>query len=146
MSEGSLVAATFAVALGGGLLPFVNVELYLVAVALAQPHTAALPLVVAAALGQTVAKMVLYGVGLGALRLPFFTGANGEKTRTRLARSAFGPRTVVFASALLGVPPFYAVSVAAGALRLGLLPFTLLGLAGRLLRFAAVLVAPRLWP
>jgi membrane protein YqaA with SNARE-associated domain len=44
----------------------------------------------------------------------------------------------------VGVPPLYAVAVAAGTLRLGLPTFVALGFLGRLLRFAAILLLPRL--
>ena len=50
----------------------------------------------------------------------------------------------MFASALFGLPPFYVMSVAAGALRLGLPAFVALGLTGRMLRFTAIFLAPRL--
>ena len=49
------------------------------------------------------------------------------------------------ASAVTGLPPFYAISVAAGVLRLRFVLFFALGLAGRTLRFAAVFVVPRLF-
>jgi len=51
---------------------------------------------------------------------------------------------VVFASALTGVPPFYAVSVAAGVVRFHFPRFLALALVGRVLRFTAVFLIPRL--
>jgi len=139
MTDPVLVLATFGVALVGGLVPLVNVEVYLVGVAVAIPGASVLPLVLAAGLGQMLAKIVLYGVGLGVVRVSTRRGAL-ERVVARLAGGGAGARTVVFASALVGVPPFYAVSVAAGTLRLGLPSFVALGFCGRILRFAAILL------
>jgi membrane protein YqaA with SNARE-associated domain len=54
------------------------------------------------------------------------------------------PPALVFTSALTGLPPFYAVSVAAGMLGFRPGPFLAAGLAGRLLRFGAVFALPGL--
>ena len=46
--------------------------------------------------------------------------------------------TLIFASAALGWPPFYGVSLAAGALKIGLPLFVVLGLLRRGIRFAVL--------
>lgn len=145
MADSTLVVATFAVALVGGLVPLLNVELYLAGVAIAAPGASVVPLALAAGLGQILAKVVLYGAGLGVLRLSTRRGGL-ERVAARLHGGGPGARAVVFASALVGVPPLYAVAVAAGTLRLGLPAFVALGFLGRLLRFAAILLLPRLAP
>jgi len=144
VAEPGLALATFSFALAGGLVPFLNVEAYLLVVAVAVPRAEVLPLVVAAAAGQVAAKALLYGAGLGALRPSIARRPRLEGAVARLAGAGTGARGIVFASALLGVPPFYAVSVAAGVVRLGLPGFLAIGLLGRLLRFTAILLAPRL--
>lgn len=140
----AIVAATFVVSLVSGFVPLVNVELYLLGLAAAQPDGAWAPVVLAAALGQVAAKCVLYALGFGARR------SSNERARAVAAAAArlraAGPASlaVVFSSALVGLPPFYVTSLAAGVMRLGLPAFVAFGLAGRLLRFAAVLLATRL--
>jgi membrane protein YqaA with SNARE-associated domain len=49
---------------------------------------------------------------------------------------------VVFGSAFIGLPPLYAVSVAAGMARFPFRRFIALTLAGRILRFAFVFLLP----
>lgn len=46
--------------------------------------------------------------------------------------------SLVFASAVTGVPPFYGVSLATGALGMRLRSFVLNGFGGRLVRFGAI--------
>jgi membrane protein YqaA with SNARE-associated domain len=50
--------------------------------------------------------------------------------------------TVVFVSSLVGFPPFYLVSVAAGALEMAFGPFLALGSVGRLLHFGVIAWLP----
>ena len=53
--------------------------------------------------------------------------------------------SLVFASAVLGLPPFYAISLASGALGMGLRRFLAAGLAGRGLRFGVLAWAGHRW-
>ncbi len=62
----------------------------------------------------------------------------------RLESVASHGTAVVFASAFTGVPPFHAVSVAAGVVRFHFPRFLALALAGRVLRFTLVFLIPRL--
>jgi membrane protein YqaA with SNARE-associated domain len=144
----SLLAAwltTFAVCFVGSIFPVVNTEIYLVgAVALSPPSYVA-PLVVAAALGQMVGKVVMYHAGAGLLRIP------SERVRSRMmamqARFEARPRAgalVLFASATVGLPPLYVVAIACGAVRMNLLAFFVIGTVGRLVHFAAVAAIPEL--
>lgn len=71
MSLASLFFATLAVSAAGGLVPVINVELWLVGVAATAPRGAILPVVLAASLGQVAAKILLYlggGTAVPALR------------------------------------------------------------------------------
>jgi membrane protein YqaA with SNARE-associated domain len=52
---------------------------------------------------------------------------------------------VVAVSSLAGVPPLYGVSLAAGALRLPAGAFVVIIVVGRVIRFAAVYLAPALF-
>jgi membrane protein YqaA with SNARE-associated domain len=144
VSDPLLALATFGVSLVGGFVPLVNVELYLVGVATAVPHAGLVPIVLAASLGQVAAKCVLYGAGTRVLRVSPGRSRALVAGVARLRAAHSGGRALVFSSALFGLPPFYVMSLAAGALRLGLPVFVALGLTGRVLRFAAVFLVPRL--
>jgi membrane protein YqaA with SNARE-associated domain len=138
---GSLV-----VGLVSGLVPVLNTEAYLLAVAALAPSDRLLPVVVLTTLGQMVAKSLLYLAGSGA-GSPRFLGdraARLDEVKQRLKRAPAGVAAVVFASAAAGWPPFYLVSLAAGSLRYSLARFVLVGGSGRLLRFAALVAASRL--
>jgi hypothetical protein len=141
VSCGVLLGA-FTGAVVSGVVPVVNAELLLIGLALAAPTSAAPALVLVVAAGQMVAKCAL-----------FLSGG-------RLAARSIGPRLarwkldgplrgraaapLVAASAAIGLPPFYLVAVAAPALGVRFRTFALVGLAGRVVRFAAVLVVPAL--
>jgi membrane protein YqaA with SNARE-associated domain len=136
--------ALFFVALSGAvvsaLVPFVNAELLLIGLAVASPAAAPLLVVVMAA-GQMVGKSVLF---LGGGRL------TPSSLESRLARWRLDGRTrrarapLIGLSAFTGLPPFYLVSIAAPALGVSFRTFLALGLAGRLLRFGALVAIPQL--
>jgi membrane protein YqaA with SNARE-associated domain len=136
--------ALFFVALSGAvvssLVPFVNAELLLIGLAVASPAAAPLLVVVMAA-GQMVGKSVLF---LGGGRLTRST------VESRLARWRLDSRTrrtrapLIAISAFTGLPPFYLVSIAAPALGVSFRTFLAVGLAGRLLRFGALVALPQL--
>lgn len=140
-SGGSLVVGVVS-----GLVPVVNTEAYLLALAALAPRDALLPAVALTTLGQMVAKWLLYLAGSGAVgpRLLGNRAARLGALKKRLERAPTGASAVVFASAVTGLPPFYLVSLAAGSLRFSLARFLLVGGSGRLLRFAAVVAVPRL--
>jgi membrane protein YqaA with SNARE-associated domain len=141
----SLLLGTFAFSLAGGIVPVLNVEAYLVALSALSPDASVGPVVLAAALGQMAAKSLLYLGGRGLLRLPLRTlRARVESATARLAGAERGSLAVLAGSAVAGIPPFYAVSVAAGVTRMRFGRFFAVGLTGRLLRFAAVFLVPRL--
>jgi hypothetical protein len=61
-----LVLLTLVVAFGGGLVPFINVEVWVVGVSAVCPGATLVPVVLAASLGQVAAKILLYRAGGGA--------------------------------------------------------------------------------
>jgi membrane protein YqaA with SNARE-associated domain len=139
-----LVAGTYLYCVASGFVFFINAEIFLLAVAAASPPAAAVPLVVAAVLGQMTAKSGMYLAGRGVLSLPF-----GRKQRRleaagrRLQASRIGPGGFTFLSASVGLPPFYVVSILAGTLRIPFLVFFLPGTAGRLIRFGILAFSPQ---
>jgi membrane protein YqaA with SNARE-associated domain len=140
-----LYGATVVVCFLAGLIPFINAEVFLVGVSLwAVSSPSQLPAIVAlAATGQMLAKIVLYYAGLGVFELPRGRWREQiERARTKL--DSWGRRRylVYGTSSTLGLPPFYVVSLAAGALRIGLGPFIVIGLLGRAARFSVIVAIP----
>jgi membrane protein YqaA with SNARE-associated domain len=89
-------------------------------------------------------KTLLYGVARWAPgRLPPRARAVLERASAALAARGGAGRSLVFASAAIGVPPFYGVSLAAGALKMRLQDFLVSGTAGRIIRFGALALAAR---
>lgn len=136
-----IYGGTFAVGFLAGLVPVVNAEVFLVGlVRLAVDDSSQLPpIVAAAATGTMLAKLGLYHAGRGMLELP--RGRYRAKilaARAKLDQWRTRPYLVYSVSSVLGVPPFYLTVLAAGAMAIRLQAFLVIGLAGRLLRFAVV--------
>jgi membrane protein YqaA with SNARE-associated domain len=135
---------TFGFFVASGLIPVLNCELYLLWLAVTAPPEHLVPLLVVGTIGQMLAKCVLFWVGRGAVNLPFVKGGEKlESLRQRMATARAAHASVTFASATLGLPPFYWFSLAAGALGWAFAPFLLIGFVGRLLRFGLVLFVPQ---
>jgi len=140
-----LYAGTFAVAAVSAVVPLVAIEVFLVAAALAlAPAVAPLPaLVLLAAAGQLAGKLPIYYATRGAAALPGPHRARLDRLRAWVDRRR--SKTLVLASsAVLGLPPFSLIATAAGALALPLRTFCAVVLAGRALRFAALVAAAAL--
>lgn len=136
-------AVSVVVSIVSGLVPVVNIEAYLVSVALFAPQ-AGFPVVLIATLGQMIAKYVLYVSGRDGLRPRAGRHAERlERAGTQLREHRLGTFTVVALSALLGVPPFYAISIMAGVLRLPLPRFMVVAGLCRVVRFALFFYSPR---
>lgn len=141
----ALYAATFGFAFVSGVIPFVlNIELYLLAVA-ALTDAPAVAIVGLATAGQTAAKLVLYLVGKGALNLTWVKKSASSKAAGAFAKRPGSGLSIVAASAVIGFPPLYAVSLVAGTLRLPIASFTVIIVIGRVIRFATVYLAPGLF-
>ena len=137
---------TFAVCVLGSLVPFVNTEIYLLSAVALSPRSFALPLVIAAAAGQTVGKIIMYYVGRGVLRLPAGRVQRGlESTQARMEARPMMGKLLFFCSALVGFPPLYVMSLAAGAVRMNLVFYIVACAVGRFLHFAVVALVPDLW-
>ena len=139
---------TFGYCILGAVIPFLNTEIYLLAVSAAAPRSLILPLIIAAALGQMVGKSAMYFAGRGAMRLPSERLRRMvESVRLRYQTGSAAPAlggTVLMASATVGLPPFYIVAVACGIFRVPFLQFLLIGLTGMLIRYGVVVMAPQL--
>jgi membrane protein YqaA with SNARE-associated domain len=135
-----------AIAFSSALVPLINIEAYLgLRAALAEVDVWLLGFV--AAFGQMVGKVIWYYIGASSLEWRWVKQRlENPKAQARLVkwRGRTDERPVVagllvFASAFTGLPPFAILAVVAGQLRMSLPLFLVIGLAGRWLRFAALL-------
>lgn len=140
-----LYLSTYSIAVISGFVPVVNIEVYLVWVAAFTPRSQGLPIAILATLGQMTAKTLMYLGGAGILKITL------RKPEEKIAAiqkkfESWKNRTslFIFLSAFLGVPPFYLVSVASGALKIKLPLFLIAGLTGRFLRFGITVFFPHL--
>jgi membrane protein YqaA with SNARE-associated domain len=106
-------------------------------------HLAAL--VVLASAGQMLGKCVLYWAGRGVI--PLKGGRVGRTLvawRGRFEKSSSKQMGLVFVSSALGIPPFYVITILAGAFHVRFARFIAVGTCGRLLRFGALIFVPHL--
>lgn len=140
-----LYLSTYIIAVISGFVPVVNIEVYLVWVAAFTPRSQGLPIAILATLGQMTAKTLMYLGGAGILKI---TLRKPEEKMAAVQKKfeSWKNRTslFIFLSAFLGVPPFYFVSVASGALKIKLPLFLIAGLTGRFLRFGITVFFPHL--
>jgi len=140
------IAASFAVCTGTSFLPIGGgVEVYLLATSALLPTTFVAPLVLASAAGSVTAKTVVFLGARKAAKLP--TAMTGEKRTRLIARIREGPwirRGIIFLSTTLSVPPYYALSVAVGALATPVVEFIVVSMIGQTIRFGVVWLLPQL--
>lgn len=140
--------STFGFGVASALLPVLNVEVYLSALAAAEPVDVWM-IAVAAALGQMLGKIVYYYLGRSSLSWawvrrktdkPAFQDALA-RWQAKVEGRPWVAAGFVLLSASVGIPPLAIVSVLAGTLRMSLTMFVVVGFVGRLARFASVLGA-----
>lgn len=128
------------------VVPWVNAEVILLSlVPLARSQADLVILAVLATVGQMTGKGVLYWTAWRTVR------RGTSHAHEKLARwqawidGRYSRRApLVFLSAAVGVPPFYIVTLAAGALRIRFVEFLAVGCSGRLVRFGCIALFPRL--
>ena len=104
-------------------------------------------LVLMASAGQIAGKCVLYWSGRGVIPIGSgHIGAIVDSWRNRFVRYSRKPMWLVFISAVSGIPPFYVITVLAGAFRLRFARFITVGACGRLVHFGAVALVPQFFP
>jgi membrane protein YqaA with SNARE-associated domain len=128
-----------------GVVPLVNAELLVAGAAIAVP-AAGVPIVaLVSTLGQMSTKVLLYGLARWApSKLPERARARLDRAAAAVAARDKASGSLVFASAAVGLPPFYGVALAAGALEVRLGTFLFAGSLGRALRFGVLAWAARL--
>ena len=134
-----LYAVTFGMCVIGGFVPIINAEVYLATAGAMSERSMIIPLVLAGTLGQMTAKTAIFFAGQGMLRLPVARDSERMQRVLAKAKAWRGPvELFVFISAVVGIPPFYIVSLLGGALKLRPWHFIVLGLVGRFIRFYIV--------
>ncbi|MEU2946741.1 VTT domain-containing protein [Nocardiopsis alba] len=141
----------FAFAAAAGLVPILNVEVYLLGVVALMDDGALVAVALAAALGQTLGKIPYYYVGRGTLSAPWLRrrARTPGKWAKRMAewrakaeeRPIWGVGLLALSS-FASVPPFMVVSVLAGVVRMNLLLFCAVTFATRAARFLILVLAP----
>lgn len=140
--------STLGVAFASAFVPVLNIEAYLGVLA-ARGVAGVWTLAAAAALGQMAGKAVFYVLGRSSLswgwvrrriESPKFL-AKLELWQHRVGDRPIMAGAVVLLAASAGLPPLAVVSVVAGSLRVPFAVFAVMGLIGRVLRFAVVLGA-----
>ncbi len=134
----------FTLSIVSALVPWVNGEVVLLSLtALAHSPWARLMLVLSASAGQMAGKCVLYWAGKGVI--PLKSGRMKEAIsvwKGRLEKSPSKLLSLVFVSSAVGIPPFYVITILAGALRVRFGPFFTVGACGRLARFGVLAFVP----
>ena len=126
-------------------MPFVNIELVLIAASAAAPRSYVLPLILAATLGQIAGKSMMFFGGRGVKFLQRgYMKEKIDEMGERMQRRNGAVGTMLFMSAATGLPPFYVVSVASGLVGVAFAQFATLGFLGRFARFSVVVLFPQL--
>lgn len=128
------------------ILPWVNAEVILLSiVAMTRSAPDAAVIVLAATFGQMAGKCVVYWTSRAVRpqRSPRIAAALARFQR-HVDDKPFRATTLLFVSSAVGIPPFYAATVAAGALQIDFGRFLLAGTVGRLVRFSALALVPKL--
>lgn len=150
----------FVLSMGSAFVPIVPFEIFLVGLGThgISPWFGTV-VVVCGGLGQMCGKLVFFFAGRGVrsrlstrakvtaeVEVAEHKGSSGRFAaifeHAREHRGIAG--AVTFVSGVIGIPPFAVTSVLAGAWRMSVVEFFVLGFCGRSIRFAVVLVAPDL--
>ncbi len=136
----------FGLTVVSAVVPWVNAELIVLSFpVLTQSPLELTALVLVATAGQMTGKIAVYWTGRGAGKLPKKrTAAAIERWRLRFERKPASASGFVFLSSAVGIPPFYLMSLVAGALKLDFGRYFFFGTCGRLVRFGLVAFAPHL--
>ncbi|MCW2809535.1 MAG: associated Golgi protein [Marmoricola sp.] len=139
---------TFAFGAVSAIIPIFNMEAYISVLFASTQHHSALSLAFVGSLGQNIGKLVWYYLSLGALDIPWLKRrmdtpkrqASFERWRSYVHGRPVMSGLLTFVSAALGFPPFFAMAMVAGTLRMNVVVFFVAGLVGRTLFFWAWLL------
>jgi membrane protein YqaA with SNARE-associated domain len=144
---GAIALVCLAVAFVSAVVPWVNAELLIVGLAAVARSNQELTLfVLLASLGQMAGKCIVFSAGRRGGNAS--TGKAAElltRWRHRASRTPWSPVALVAISSTVGIPPFYATSAVAGALRMDVRWFLIAGTCGRIVRFGALAFGATFW-
>ena len=137
--EVALLSSAFVASVVSGFIPFVNAEVVVAGAAVAAPPGYMIPVIVVCSVGQMLAKVAL-NAGMRWLpeRLPAKATERLDRASEKVKNLEQAGLTLVLISAVVGLPPFYLISLAAGAMKLSLTGFIVTGTVGRGVRFAII--------
>jgi membrane protein YqaA with SNARE-associated domain len=142
-----LLIGTFFFSVASALVPILNVEAYLAAVAIQARHLSDWELAAVGSAGQTAGKVLWYFAGTQSLRIRWIR-QKMETEKWQLSYLRWHERIVgrpvfagaiSFTSAVTGFPPLAVIAVLAGTLRMNFAIFLGTVFVGRTLRFWMVL-------
>lgn len=146
-----LVALGSAALLGflSGILPTGMAEALAVAIGFVEPPELSIGMWATFTVCHVIAKVPWYWAGMQAERIkaPWAVRSVTRARELLRERPSYGVGVLAL-SAVASLPPFHLSSIAAGITRIPVLPFVLICLAGRLVRFGVLAGVPmlvRLW-
>jgi len=142
-----LLLLTLGFGVVSAVIPLFNMEAY-ITVAYASGKGQALAVAAVGSLGQNIGKLVWHYASRGALDIPWLRArmdnpkrqAQFERWRGYVQGRPVVSGLLTFVSAALGFPPFFAMAMVAGTLRMNVVVFFVAGLLGRTLFFWAWLL------
>jgi membrane protein YqaA with SNARE-associated domain len=143
-----LLLLTFGFATASAIIPIFNMEAY-ITIAYARAHDqGAFELAVLGSFGQNIGKLAWFYVSRGALDVPWLRNRLGtpkrqaqfERWRSYVEGRPVMSGALTFVSAAIGFPPFFAMAMVAGTLRMNVVVFFVAGFVGRTLFFWAWLL------
>jgi membrane protein YqaA with SNARE-associated domain len=143
-----LLWLTLAFGAVSAVIPVFNMEAYISVMYANAGDRSALGLAFIGSLGQNLGKLVWYYLSLGALDIPWLQKrmdtpkrqASFERWRNYVQGRPLMSGLLTFVSAAVGFPPFFAIAMVAGTLRMNVVVFFVAGLIGRTLFFWAWLL------
>jgi membrane protein YqaA with SNARE-associated domain len=139
--------ATVIFTFAAGVFPLLNAEIYLAAVATRIENAQALPIALAAGLGQMLGKLPWYFASAKSTDLPWMRKrlesgkfqASFETWRERIHGRPWFSAAIMMASSVVGFPPLLVMGAVAGALRMRLWIFASTILVGRTIQSYLIL-------
>ena len=140
-----LLLLTFGFGAVSAVIPLFNMEAYISVLYANSPNRSALLLAFIGSFGQNVGKLVWYYICRGALDIPWLKRrmetprrqASYQRWSDFVQGRPFMSGLLTFVSAAIGFPPFFAMAMIAGTLRMNVVVFFVAGLLGRTLFFWA---------
>lgn len=140
ISTDYLTVATASTCFLAGLIPTIGTELYLIGIASLVTPVLILPLAFLGALSQTLAKLLIYFFAKQTIYCLSFK----RKRQLIQLKKCYADKnrlthSIIFISALTGLPPYYLVNIICGLFDTGWISFAILGISGMFIRFSLCL-------